>query len=135
MFIDEKIGYLDITKAGSSSTQATHQHTQPHPLFTRYPHAASTWGLSPLGGAITHPAAQPCHCLSPSPFNPFQFVSSTLSPTQRAPLASQVIEKTCEKHRAELVLEPSLEDIVGYDQWARKYAEEVAQKMAPAVAR
>lgn len=48
---------------------------------------------------------------------------------------SQVIEKTCEKHRAELVASPSLEDIVGYDQWARKYAEEVAQKMAPAVAR
>lgn len=64
--------------------------------------------------------------------------------TQRAPTFThvhphvhpqQVIEKTCEKHRAELVLEPSLDDIVGYDQWARKYAEEVAVGMAPVVAR
>lgn len=48
---------------------------------------------------------------------------------------TKVIEKTCERHRAELVAEPSLEDIVGYDNWARKYAEEVAGMMAPVVAR
>ena len=37
---------------------------------------------------------------------------------------SQVIERACEKHQDELVLDPSLEDIVNYDLWARKYVEE-----------
>ncbi len=39
-----------------------------------------------------------------------------------------VIEKTCDKHRAELVLRPSLEEIVHYDSWARQYASEVGGK-------
>ncbi len=39
-----------------------------------------------------------------------------------------VIEKTCDKHRAELVLRPSLEEIIHYDSWARQYASEVGGK-------
>ncbi|KAF9625538.1 hypothetical protein IFM89_023849 [Coptis chinensis] len=34
----------------------------------------------------------------------------------------KVVELTCEKHQAELVTQPSLEDIIHYDLWARKYA-------------
>lgn len=34
----------------------------------------------------------------------------------------KVVELTCDKHRAELVVSPSLEEIVHYDLWARKYA-------------
>ncbi|KAG6541982.1 hypothetical protein Mapa_016619 [Marchantia paleacea] len=40
----------------------------------------------------------------------------------------KVIESTCDKHRQELVLRPSLEEIIHYDQWARVHAEEVAKK-------
>ncbi|KAF6165572.1 hypothetical protein GIB67_022743 [Kingdonia uniflora] len=32
------------------------------------------------------------------------------------------VELTCDKHRAELVVNPSLEEIIHYDLWARKYA-------------
>lgn len=39
-----------------------------------------------------------------------------------------VIEKTCDKHREELVVAPSLEDIVHYDNWAREHAAEVAKQ-------
>ncbi|CAM6043063.1 unnamed protein product, partial [Sphagnum compactum] len=39
-----------------------------------------------------------------------------------------VIEKTCDKHREEIVLRPSLEEIVHYDSWARQYASEVVDK-------
>ncbi|KAF6145180.1 hypothetical protein GIB67_041375 [Kingdonia uniflora] len=31
------------------------------------------------------------------------------------------VELTCDKHRAELVVNPSLEEIIHYDLWARKY--------------
>lgn len=34
----------------------------------------------------------------------------------------KVVELTCNKHQAELVVSPSLEEIVHYDLWARKYA-------------
>lgn len=33
----------------------------------------------------------------------------------------QVIERTCEKHMDDLVLDPTLEDIYHTDQWARDY--------------
>lgn len=36
-----------------------------------------------------------------------------------------MIEKTCSKHREELVARPSLEEIVHYDLWAREYANQV----------
>nr|ABC86579.1 1-deoxy-D-xylulose 5-phosphate reductoisomerase [Camptotheca acuminata] len=39
----------------------------------------------------------------------------------------KVVEKTCDKHRNELVLRPSLEEIIHYDLWARKYAASLAQ--------
>nr|AHJ38612.1 1-deoxy-D-xylulose-5-phosphate reductoisomerase [Huperzia serrata] len=39
----------------------------------------------------------------------------------------KVIEKTCDKHRQELVSRPSLEEIVHYDQWARVYAAKIAE--------
>ena len=45
-----------------------------------------------------------------------------------------VVEKTCEKHADELLLSPSLEDIVHYDAWARTYAETAAETCtAPSV--
>ena len=34
----------------------------------------------------------------------------------------KVVELTCEEHQKELVISPSLEEIIHYDQWARKYA-------------
>lgn len=34
----------------------------------------------------------------------------------------KVVELTCDKHRADLVTSPSLEDIIHYDAWARQYA-------------
>nr|AAR95700.1 putative 1-deoxy-D-xylulose 5-phosphate reductoisomerase [Ginkgo biloba] len=34
----------------------------------------------------------------------------------------KVVEMTCDKHKNELVLQPSLEEIIYYDQWARQYA-------------
>lgn len=34
----------------------------------------------------------------------------------------KVVELTCDKHQAELVTSPSLEEIVHYDLWARDYA-------------
>lgn len=34
----------------------------------------------------------------------------------------KAVELTCEKHREELVSSPSLEEIIHYDLWARKYA-------------
>ncbi|KAL6848324.1 hypothetical protein ACP4OV_022452 [Aristida adscensionis] len=34
----------------------------------------------------------------------------------------KVVELTCDAHRNELVTSPSLEEIIHYDQWARKYA-------------
>ena len=37
----------------------------------------------------------------------------------------KVVELTCEKHQAELVAAPSLEEIVHYDLWAREYAASV----------
>ncbi|KAG6412205.1 hypothetical protein SASPL_124875 [Salvia splendens] len=37
----------------------------------------------------------------------------------------KVVELTCDKHRAEMVASPSLEEIVHYDLWAREYAASV----------
>ncbi|CAK9164267.1 unnamed protein product [Ilex paraguariensis] len=34
----------------------------------------------------------------------------------------KVVELTCDKHEAELVSSPSLEEIIHYDLWARRYA-------------
>lgn len=34
----------------------------------------------------------------------------------------KVVELTCEKHQEELLTSPSLEEIIHYDLWARKYA-------------
>uniref|UniRef100_A0A0D6R021 1-deoxy-D-xylulose-5-phosphate reductoisomerase n=1 Tax=Araucaria cunninghamii TaxID=56994 RepID=A0A0D6R021_ARACU len=42
----------------------------------------------------------------------------------------KVVEKTCDKHRNELVLQPSLEEIIHYDLWARKYAASLALEPA-----
>jgi len=44
----------------------------------------------------------------------------------------KVIEKTCEKHKDELVLDPSLEDIYHTDKWAREYVREncITKEMA-----
>jgi 1-deoxy-D-xylulose-5-phosphate reductoisomerase len=33
----------------------------------------------------------------------------------------KVVELTCDAHRNELVTSPSLEEIIHYDQWARRY--------------
>ena len=41
-----------------------------------------------------------------------------------------MIEKTCAKHREELVLRPTLEEIVHYDSWARQYAQEAADSLS-----
>lgn len=45
-----------------------------------------------------------------------------------------VVEKTCNKHRQELVAQPSLEEIVHYDWWARQYAAQCLVKRAEPVA-
>lgn len=34
---------------------------------------------------------------------------------------TKVVEQCCEAHQAELVVSPSLEEIVHYDQWARDW--------------
>jgi len=34
----------------------------------------------------------------------------------------KVVELTCQKHQDELLSSPSLEEIIHYDLWARKYA-------------
>ena len=34
----------------------------------------------------------------------------------------KVVEMTCDAHRNELVTRPSLEEIIHYDQWARKFS-------------
>lgn len=34
----------------------------------------------------------------------------------------KVVELTCDAHRKELVVNPSLEEIVHYDLWAREFA-------------
>ena len=36
----------------------------------------------------------------------------------------RVVEEACDAHRAELVAAPSLEEIVAYDQWARRFVKE-----------
>uniref|UniRef100_A0A1D2AF33 1-deoxy-D-xylulose-5-phosphate reductoisomerase n=1 Tax=Auxenochlorella protothecoides TaxID=3075 RepID=A0A1D2AF33_AUXPR len=43
-----------------------------------------------------------------------------------------VVEAACEAHRVELVERPSLEEIVHYDQWARRHVRESVAKRAPA---
>lgn len=41
---------------------------------------------------------------------------------------ARLIERTCERHQSDLVTEPSLDEIVHYDLWARSYvAEQVAE--------
>eukprot|EP00249_Psilotum_nudum_P020817 c27857_g2_i1 orf=345-1784(+) len=46
----------------------------------------------------------------------------------------RLVEKTCDKHREELVSQPDLEDIVHCDQWARQYATQLASSKAEPVA-
>ncbi|KAF7802198.1 1-deoxy-D-xylulose 5-phosphate reductoisomerase, chloroplastic [Senna tora] len=45
----------------------------------------------------------------------------------------KVVELTCEQHQNELVTSPSLEEIIHYDLWARKYAAslQISSKKAP----
>ena len=38
---------------------------------------------------------------------------------------SQVIEQTCDKHMSELIVDPTLEDIVQTDAWARQCVSEI----------
>ncbi|KAI5059906.1 hypothetical protein GOP47_0024326 [Adiantum capillus-veneris] len=40
----------------------------------------------------------------------------------------RVVEETCSKHRQELVSQPSLEEIVHYDLWAREYAAQCSSR-------
>ena len=42
---------------------------------------------------------------------------------------TKVIEATCARHAAECVAAPNLDDIVGYDAWARVFAAEAASKL------
>eukprot|EP00249_Psilotum_nudum_P020815 c27857_g1_i1 orf=599-2053(+) len=46
----------------------------------------------------------------------------------------KLVEKTCDKHKEELVSQPVLEDIVHYDQWARRYAAQLVGTKAEPVA-
>jgi hypothetical protein len=46
-----------------------------------------------------------------------------------------VIEATCTRHAAECVAAPNLDDIVGYDAWARVFAAEAASKLPAAASR
>mmetsp|Transcript_12160 Transcript_12160/g.44385 ORF Transcript_12160/g.44385 Transcript_12160/m.44385 type:complete len:479 (-) Transcript_12160:651-2087(-) len=45
----------------------------------------------------------------------------------------KVIEKTCDKHMGELVLDPTLDDIIATDAWAREYVSEVVNGPVAAV--
>ena len=45
----------------------------------------------------------------------------------------KVVSATCDKHRADLVLAPSLDDIVQTDLWAREYVKEIAGKNSPVI--
>ncbi len=38
------------------------------------------------------------------------------------------VEATCEAHKADLSLQPSLEDIVDSDSWARQHVRETVEK-------
>jgi len=38
----------------------------------------------------------------------------------------RLVEKTCDRHKQELVQAPNLDDIVHYDNWAREFVEESA---------
>jgi 1-deoxy-D-xylulose-5-phosphate reductoisomerase len=40
----------------------------------------------------------------------------------------KVVEETCETHKADLMLQPSLQDIVDSDQWARRHVKESVDK-------
>jgi 1-deoxy-D-xylulose-5-phosphate reductoisomerase len=46
----------------------------------------------------------------------------------------RVVEQCCDAHRPELVEAPSLDDIVHYDQWARRHVAESVNKQGLAVA-
>ncbi|KAF8408265.1 hypothetical protein HHK36_007414 [Tetracentron sinense] len=39
----------------------------------------------------------------------------------------KVVELTCDRHQTELAINPSLEEIIHYDLWARKYAASLQQ--------
>nr|QTZ19690.1 1-deoxy-D-xylulose 5-phosphate reductoisomerase [Bixa orellana] len=43
----------------------------------------------------------------------------------------KVVELTCEKHQAELVTTPSLEEIIHYDLWARDHAASLSSGLSP----
>lgn len=38
------------------------------------------------------------------------------------------VEATCEAHKADLILQPSLEDIVESDLWARRHVKEAVER-------
>ncbi|MCO5566568.1 hypothetical protein L7F22_020245 [Adiantum nelumboides] len=46
----------------------------------------------------------------------------------------RVVEETCSKHRQELVSQPSLDEIVHYDLWAREYATRCSSRRAEPLA-
>jgi len=41
------------------------------------------------------------------------------------------VELTCDKHQAELVVSPALEEIIHYDLWAREYAANLQHSSGP----
>tara|TARA_B100000609_G_C16987680_1_gene317071 strand:- start:1 stop:642 length:642 start_codon:yes stop_codon:yes gene_type:complete len=45
----------------------------------------------------------------------------------------KVVSATCDKHRADLVLTPSLDDIVQTDLWAREHVKEIAGQSSPVI--
>ncbi len=46
----------------------------------------------------------------------------------------KVVEATCEAHKADLLLQPSLEDIVESDAWARRHVKESVEGRVPIAA-
>ena len=58
-------------------------------------------------------------------------VASRLAPCLSAPY--QVVEAACEAHTPELVESPTLEQIIHYDQWARRYVADLVAKQRPMV--
>ena len=43
----------------------------------------------------------------------------------------KVVELTCDKHQAEFVASPSLEEIIHYDLWAREFAASLQHSSGP----
>ena len=43
----------------------------------------------------------------------------------------KVVEETCNKHQQELVVSPTLEEIIHYDLWAREFAGQCLNRTTP----